>query len=393
MYAAWCSAVQPWTLACAGSAPAVSSRPTDRGSPWAVAIPRRWLPLVPRADTTPGDAVITSASTSGRRFSIAWKASTNGSSGSTTGAAGDRMAAQLGKPWARASAVRAPSRVGGASQRASHATADGVPSWTDANSPAARSSKWSAPSRYARSRPSSVPIGGNLSRPPPAARVPAPAAGVRPWHRPPRKAAMALSAVVVNCTLKPSPAESNTEALAAVVVEALEEKGVAVEVHRALDFDIRPGVTSDEGDGDEWPRLRERIAAADILVIATPTWLGQPSSVAKRVLERMDAMISETDDEGRPIAYGKVGGVVVTGNEDGAHHVIAEVAQSLIDIGFTVPGQAWTYWNMGPGPGPSYLESTHKHEWSRATGRTAAANLHAVAEALGAHPLPVPESA
>jgi len=202
---------------------------------------------------------------------------------------------------------------------------------------------------------------------------------------------MPLSAVVVNCTLKPSPAESNTEALAAVVVEALQERGVAVEVHRALDYDIRPGVTSDEGDGDEWPRLRERIVDADILVIATPTWLGQPSSVAKRVLERMDAMISETDDEGRPLAYGKVGGIVVTGNEDGAHHVIAEVAQSLIDIGFTVPGQAWTYWNMGPGPGPSYLESTHKHEWSRATGRTAAANLHAVAEALGAHPLPVPD--
>ena len=203
---------------------------------------------------------------------------------------------------------------------------------------------------------------------------------------------MTLSAVVVNCTLKPSPAASNTEALAAVVAEALEEKDVAVEVHRALDYDIRPGVTSDEGDGDEWRRLCERIAAADILVIATPTWLGQPSSVAKRVLERMDAMISETDDEGRPLAYGKVGGIVVTGNEDGAHHVIAEVAQSLIDIGFTVPGQAWTYWNMGPGPGPSYLES-HKHEWSRSTGRTAAANMRAVAQALQAHPLPVPETA
>ncbi len=203
---------------------------------------------------------------------------------------------------------------------------------------------------------------------------------------------MALSAVVINCTLKASPAESNTEALARVVVEAMEERGVAVELHRALDLDIRPGVTSDEGHGDEWPRLRERIVDAEILVIATPTWLGQPSSVAKRVLERMDAMISETDDDGRPLAYGKVGGVVVTGNEDGAHHVIAEVAQSLIDIGFTVPGQAWTYWNMGPGPGPSYLESTHKHEWSRATGRTAAANLVTVAEALRAQPLPVPES-
>jgi multimeric flavodoxin WrbA len=203
---------------------------------------------------------------------------------------------------------------------------------------------------------------------------------------------MTLSAVVVNCTLKPSPAESNTEALAGVVVEALEERGVAVEVHRALDFDIRPGVTSDEGDGDEWPAILSLVHNSEILVLATPTWLGQPSSVAKRVLERMDALISETDDDGRPFAFDRVGGVVVTGNEDGAHHVIAEVAQSLIDIGFTVPGQAWTYWNMGPGPGPSYLESTHKHEWSRSTGRTAAANLHAVAQALAGSPLPVPES-
>ena len=201
---------------------------------------------------------------------------------------------------------------------------------------------------------------------------------------------MALNALVVNCTLKPAPEESNTEALARVVVEALERRGVAVEIHRALDYDIRPGVSSDEGDGDEWPRLRERILASEILVVASPTWLGHPSSVAQRVLERMDAMISETDDAGRPVAYDRVAGVVVTGNEDGAHHVISEISGALIDIGYTVPGQAWTYWNMGPGPGPSYLESTHKHEWSRTTGETAAANLVAVAQALQAQPIPPP---
>lgn len=103
---------------------------------------------------------------------------------------------------------------------------------------------------------------------------------------------MSLRAVIVNCTLKPTPGESNTEALAGLVAQALQVPDVEVEMHRALDFDIRPGVSSDEGEGDEWPRLRERIAAA-IFVLATPTWLGQPSSVAKRVLERMDAMISE----------------------------------------------------------------------------------------------------
>ncbi len=200
----------------------------------------------------------------------------------------------------------------------------------------------------------------------------------------------ALRAVVLNCTLKPAPQESNTEALARVVIEALEDLGVEVELHRVLDYDVRPGVSSDEGGGDEWPRLRERVVGAEILVVASPTWLGKPSSVAQRVLERMDAMIAETGEDGRPIAYDRVAGVVVTGNEDGAHHVISEIAGALIDIGYTVPGQAWTYWNMGPGPGPSYLESTHKHEWSRSTGQAAATNLVAVAEALAAHPIPGP---
>lgn len=199
-----------------------------------------------------------------------------------------------------------------------------------------------------------------------------------------------LRALIVNCTLKPSPGTSNTEALAAVVGEALGAHGVHVSVVRAADHDIRPGVSSDEGDGDEWPAIREQILASQILVIATPTWLGQPSSVSKRVLERMDALISETDPAGRPVAYDRVAGVVVTGNEDGAHHVIAEVAGALIDIGYTVPAQAWTYWNRGPGPGPSYLETDEGHEWSHSTGRVAAANLVATAKALGANPLPPP---
>jgi multimeric flavodoxin WrbA len=111
------------------------------------------------------------------------------------------------------------------------------------------------------------------------------------------------------------------------VIEALEGQGVTTGLVRVADYDVRPGVSSDEGDGDQWPRLGPRSLDAEILVMASPTWLGQPSSVAKRVLERMD--------------------------EDGAHHVINEIAGALIDIGFTVPGQAWTYWNMGPGPGPS----------------------------------------
>ena len=199
-----------------------------------------------------------------------------------------------------------------------------------------------------------------------------------------------MRALILNCTLKSSPEPSNTEALLDVVAAAIRHHEVEVDVLRIADYDVKPGVTDDEGDGDEWPQILELVRNAEILVVATPTWLGQPSSVAKRVLERMDALISETDDDGRPFAYNRVGGIVVTGNEDGAHHVIAEVAQAFVDIGYTVPGQAWTYWNMGPGPGPSYLETDHKHDWSEKTGRAAASNLVAVARALAEHPMPAP---
>ena len=199
-----------------------------------------------------------------------------------------------------------------------------------------------------------------------------------------------MRALFLNCTLKRSPEPSNTERLARIVAQALEHEGVDTFFVRVVDHDVKPGVTSDEGDGDAWPAIREQVLAAEILVIATPTWLGQPSSVAKRVLERMDAMLSETDDEGVPVAYNRVAGFVVTGNEDGAHHVIADLAQGCIDIGFTVPGQAWTYWNMGPGPGPSYADTDHGHEWSRTTGQTAARNLVVVARALAGSPIPAP---
>lgn len=146
-----------------------------------------------------------------------------------------------------------------------------------------------------------------------------------------------MKSLILNCTLKPSSQTSNTEALARVLMQALEKHRVESEILRVLDYNVRPGVSSDEGDGDEWPLIRSKIVASDILVMASPTWLAQMSSVAKRVLERMDAMLSETDDQGRPIAYNHVAGFVVTGNEDGAHHVINEMTGALLDIGVTVP--------------------------------------------------------
>ncbi|WP_336320093.1 flavodoxin family protein [Streptomyces lavendofoliae] len=199
-----------------------------------------------------------------------------------------------------------------------------------------------------------------------------------------------MKALVINCTLKESPEPSNTHALAHVVARQLVALGVEVRFLRAVDLNIKPGVTGDEGGGDQWPEVHRMLLDTQILIMASPTWLGRPSSVAQRVLERMDAMISETDDTGRPVAYNRVAGVVVTGNEDGAHHVISEIAGALGDIGYTVPGQAWTYWHLGPGAGPDYLDDERGHDWSDRTGRAMAANLYGVAKALEQCPLGPP---
>ena len=201
-----------------------------------------------------------------------------------------------------------------------------------------------------------------------------------------------MKALILNCTLKASPETSNTEALARVLVEEWRKDGVESEIVRLVDLDIKPGVKSDEGGGDAWPQVRGKIAKADILVIATPTWLGHMSSVAQRALERMDGLFSEMDDQGRTIVMGKVAGVVVTGNEDGAHHIVATVSQGLIDLGFTVPGQSWTYWHLGPGPGPDYTETPQAHDYSDKLARNAARNLAWAARTLGAAPVPPQET-
>ena len=199
-----------------------------------------------------------------------------------------------------------------------------------------------------------------------------------------------MRATILNCTLKPSPEESNTEALLKVLIEALESHDVECELIRAVDLELKPGVETDMGDGDEWPEVHKKLLESEILVIGTATWLGRPSSVAARVLERMDAMISETDDEERPVGYNRVAGVVVTGNEDGAHHCIYELAGQLGDVGYTIPGQAFTYWNKGPGPGDDYLDTDEGHDWSAKTGRACAQNLAGVARALAENPLDAP---
>lgn len=155
-----------------------------------------------------------------------------------------------------------------------------------------------------------------------------------------------LTALALNGTLKPGSSDepSSTERMLRLVLDGLKEHGVEGEIVRLADHDIKPGVTSDEGEGDAWPALRRRILAADILIVGTPIWLGQPSSVCKRALERMDAFLSETDEQGRMVSYGRVAAVAAVGNEDGAHHVSAALFQALNDVGFSLAPNAVAYW-------------------------------------------------
>ena len=157
---------------------------------------------------------------------------------------------------------------------------------------------------------------------------------------------MALTAIALNCSLKSKAGEpSSTDKMIGLVAGELAKQGVTLgETIRIADHDVKPGVTSDEGEGDAWPELRRRILEADILIFGTPVWLGQMSSLAKRVLERMDAFLGETDEKGRMPSYGKVAVLAVVGNEDGAHGVSAHVYQGLNDTGWTIPAAAVCYW-------------------------------------------------
>jgi multimeric flavodoxin WrbA len=199
-----------------------------------------------------------------------------------------------------------------------------------------------------------------------------------------------LTALAMNCTLKPSSKAdaSSTEKMLADLLESMAPHGVSGEIVRAADHDILPGVTSDEGEGDAWPELRRRILAADIFILGTPIWLGQPSSVAKRVLERLDAFLSEIDERGRMPATGKVAVVAVVGNEDGAHHCHAEVFQALNDVGFTIPANCGAYW-VGEAMGSvNYIDLPEVPEKIRSTLDMMASNAAHLARLLKADRFP-----
>jgi multimeric flavodoxin WrbA len=169
-----------------------------------------------------------------------------------------------------------------------------------------------------------------------------------------------LRAVYVNCTLKPSPEPSHTQALADRSIALMREQGVTVDVIRAVDHHLAPGVQPDMtehgADRDDWPALFGRIIDADILVLLTPIWLGEKSSVATRVVERLYANSGQLNDRGQSIYYGRTGGTIITGNEDGAKHCAMNLLYSLQHLGFVIPPQADAAWLGEAGPGPSYAD-------------------------------------
>ncbi|WP_236061417.1 flavodoxin family protein [Actinacidiphila acididurans] len=169
-----------------------------------------------------------------------------------------------------------------------------------------------------------------------------------------------LRALYINCTLKRSPERSHTQGLVERSVRIMEEQGVDVGVVRAVDLDIATGVwpdmTEHGWETDAWPGLYQQVMAADILVVAGPIWLGDNASVTKRVIERLYACSSLLNDAGQYAYYGRVGGCLITGNEDGVKHCAMNVLYSLQHLGYTIPPQADAGWIGAAGPGPSYLD-------------------------------------
>lgn len=169
-----------------------------------------------------------------------------------------------------------------------------------------------------------------------------------------------IKALYINCTLKKSPDKSHTKGLMDVSINIMKKEDAQVEYIRFIDHEVATGVypdmTKKGWDKDEWPIIQEKIMAADVLIIGTPIWLGEKSSQAQKLIERLYAMSGETNDKGQYIYYGKVGGTIITGNEDGVKHCAMGILYSLQHVGFSIPPQADAGWIGKIGPGPSYLD-------------------------------------
>lgn len=199
---------------------------------------------------------------------------------------------------------------------------------------------------------------------------------------------MALRALFLNTTLKYGDEKSNTEALADEVFDIYRENGVETESVRITDYNVPFGISDDLSGGDEFPQILKKVEAADIVIIGTPIWLGEKSSVAKLLIERLYGSTSLTNDKGQSIFYNKVGGVVVTGNEDGGKAAAKSILYSMAHNGFTIPPNVDTYWVGDAGPGPSYMEAGTDNEFTKSHVKMLAWNTMHLARLFKEHPIP-----
>ncbi|MFC4023272.1 flavodoxin family protein [Oceanobacillus longus] len=198
-----------------------------------------------------------------------------------------------------------------------------------------------------------------------------------------------LKALVLNCSLKKSDEQSNTDALLKDFTNVFDNKQVKSETIRIADYHVAYGIADDMGNGDEWPKILEKVKQADILILASPVWLGEKSSVSKKVLERLNGSSSETNEKGQPIFYNKVAGAVVTGNEDGAKNAAGDLIFGLAQLGFAIPPNPIAYWVGDAGPGPSYIEAEgYKNEFTQSNVQMASHNLVHLAKIFQKQPIP-----
>jgi multimeric flavodoxin WrbA len=200
---------------------------------------------------------------------------------------------------------------------------------------------------------------------------------------------LTIKALLLNASLKSGDEVSNTESLMNEAVSIFHKNGIQTEIVRLADYKIAYGVTADEGNDDEWPEIFEKVKAADILILGTPIWLGEKSSLATQAIERLYGASGMTNEKGQYIFYNKVAGVVVTGNEDGAKHASASILYGLSHIGFTIPPNVDTYWVGEAGPGPSYIEAKgNQNEFTMQHNQIMTYNLIHFAKLLKEHPIP-----
>lgn len=198
-----------------------------------------------------------------------------------------------------------------------------------------------------------------------------------------------MKAVILNCSLKPSNQTSNTDTLLKEFIDVFRKNGIETETVRIVDYRIAFGVEADIGAGDQWALIAEKIEQADNLLVGTPLWIGEKSSVAKMVLERISGSGSETNEKGQPIYYNKVAGAVVTGNEDGAKHAGRDIFFGLGHYGFSLPPNPLAYWVGDAGPGPSYIEAKgNENEFTQKNARIASHNIVHLARILAENPIP-----